>query len=264
MDFDFGVSDVIGLGLGLMGQNSASNAAEDAAAANLQAAKVAADAAKFRPYGVTTGFGTSWFNPETQQAGYQLDPALAAYRDAQLRGAAQVQDQMTYDPTVAAQRYYDETQAMMAPTRAQEQKQLQQNLFGSGRLGLRLAGEGAGAGTGGMFQPDVLGYNKATELANQQLAQSARQQAQNEIDQAISRSQGLFSYGTGVEQLGMTPLDVGSALGAKTASAGSSQAQALLAGGQAAANARLASGVGMANTLSDFGLGLMKYNKQGV
>jgi hypothetical protein len=150
---------------------------------------------------------------------------------------------------------------MMAPTRAQEQKQLQQNLFGSGRLGLRLAGEGAGAGTGGMFQPDVLGYNKATELANQQLAQSARQQAQNEIDQAISRSQGLFSYGTGVEQLGMTPLDVGSALGAKTASAGSSQAQALLAGGQAAANARLASGVGMANTLSDFGLGLMKYNK---
>ena len=257
-------TDIANVVLNLVGQSKASSAASDAADANLQAAQIAADAAKFRPYGVTTGFGTSWFNPETQQAGYQLDPALAAYRDALMKGSAQVTDALQFDPTQAAQKYYDETQAMMAPQRAAEQKQLQQNLFGSGRLGLRLSGEGAGAGTGGMFQPDVLGYNKAQELANMQLAQQSRQNAMNELDAAISRGQGLFQSATGVEQLGMTPLDIGSALGAKTATAGAAQANALLSGGQQAANARLASGIGWANTLGDIGTNLLQYNKPTV
>ena len=255
------VSSLISGGLGLLGQSMASNSAENAASDYAAAAQIAADAAKFRPYGVTTGFGTSWFNPETQQAGYQLDPALAAYRDAQLRGAAQVQDQLTYDPTQASQKYYNEMQTMMAPQRAAEQKQLQQNLFGSGRLGLRLSGEGAGAGTGGMFQPDVLGYNKAQELANQQLAMQSRQQAQNEIDQAISRSQGLFTYGTGVEQLGLQPLELGASLGGQQMSGGAAAGSALMSGASNAANARLASGVGWANTLGDIGTNLLKYNK---
>jgi hypothetical protein len=250
-----------GTAFGLFSQSSASNAAEESAAAQLEAAKIAADAAKFRPYGVTTGFGTSWFNPQTQQAGYQLDPALAAYRDSLLRGAAQVTDQYEFDPTKAAQRYYDETQAMMAPTRAQEQKQLQQNLFGSGRLGLRLSGEGAGAGTGGMYQPDVLGYNKAQELANQNLAMQSRQNALNELDASIARGTGLFTSATGVEALGQNPLDIGSALGAKTATAGANVGANLLKGGLAAAESNLASGVGWANTLGDIGSNMIRYNK---
>lgn len=256
-----GNSPLVAVAGGLIGQNMASNAAGQAADQYTQAAQIAADASKFRPYGVTTGFGSSWFNPQTQQAGYQLDPALAAYRDANLMGAAQVADQINLDPTSAAQGYYNQMQDMMAPRRAQEQTQLQQNLFGSGRLGMRLAGEGAGAGAGGMYQPDVLGYNKAQELANQNLAMQSRQQALNEMDQAISRSQGMFTYGTGVEQLGMTPLQMGAELGGRQMQGGAAAGQALLSGASNAANARLASGMGWSNTLSDLGLGLMKYNK---
>ena len=257
MDF---LNSLLGLGLGLIGQNSASNAAKDSASAQLEAARIAADAARFRPYAVSTGFGSSWFNPETQQAGYALDPALAAYRDVNLTGAAQVANQLQLDPTAASQTYYNQMQSLMAPQRAQDRAALQQDLFGSGRLGMRLAGEGAGAGAGGgMYQPDILGYNKAQELANQQMAMQARQQAQNEMDQAIARSQGLFSYGTGVEQLGAQALEYGANLGGQATSAGSAQANALMTGAQNAANARLAAGVGKANTLADIGTKLMGY-----
>ncbi len=255
---------VLGVGGMLLGSNTASSAASDAAAAQLEAAKIAADAAKFRPYGVTTGFGTSWFNPETQQAGYELDPALAAFRDTNMVGAAMVADQLGatgLDPTQAANKYYAETQAMMAPTREQERQQLQQDIFGSGRLGMRLAGEGAGAGAGGMYQPDVLGYNKANSLADMALAQQSRAQAQAEMDQAIARSQGMFSYATGLEALGQQPLTMGAQFGGNAATAGANMGQALMEGGMGAAQANLAGSLGTSNMLSQFGLGMLQRNK---
>lgn len=256
------------IGAGLLGQYLSSDAQREAADTSVEAAMIAADAAKFRPYGVTTGFGQSWFNPETQQAGYQLDPALAAYRDSNLMGAAIVAEQLSnggLDPTQAAQQYYNQTQQMLAPQRAQEQAQLQQGLFGSGRLGMRLAGEGSGAGAGGgMYQPDILGYNKAQELANQKLAMDSRSQALKEMDAAIARSQGLFTYGTGVEQLGMTPLKLGAELGGQASSAGAQAGQLLQTGMNAGANAKAQAGMGWGDYVTGVGssLGQMKWNNQ--
>ena len=165
------------------------------------------------------------------------------------------------DTDAQAQQYMAELQAMQAPMRAQEDVNLRQSMFGSGRLGMRLAGEAAGAGTGGgMYQPDVLGQQKARELANTAMAQQARQQAMNELDASIARGTGLFQTGFGVEQLGMTPLSLGGEFGGLAGTAGAQQAQALLQGGLGAAQANLAAGVGASNTLGGLGLGLMKYN----
>lgn len=250
--------DWASLGLGLLGQSKASSAAKDAANAQIETAKIAADMAKFTPYGVTTGFGTSYFDDKTQTAGYQLDPALAAYRD-KLMGMGAEALPGTMDPTANAQQYYNEVQQMLAPQRAQEQTQLQQNIFGSGRLGMRLAGEAAGAGAGGMYQPDVLGYSKAQELANQQLAQQARAQSMAELDASIARGTGLFQQGLGVEQLGMTPLTLGAEIGGRASTSGANAGQMLMQGGLGAAQANLAAGVGWGNTLGDMGIGLMKY-----
>lgn len=250
--------DWLGAGAALGGALINSSAAKDAAAAQIEAGKVAADMAKFTPYGVTSGFGTGWFDAETQTAGYQLDPALAAYRDKLMgMGAEALPTSMDVDAN--AQQYYNQMQDMMAPKRAQEQTQMQQNLFGSGRLGMRLAGEGAGAGAGGMYQPDVLGYNKAQELANQQLAMQSRSQAMTELDAAISRGTGLFTQGFGVEQLGMMPMTLGAEFGGRASSAGATGANAMLQAGMGAAQANLASGLGWSNTLKDFGLGMMQY-----
>jgi hypothetical protein len=252
-------ANLVSTGGALVGQYLASNAAKDAAAAQMNIAAQAADMSKFTPYGITTGYGTSWFDTEKQTAGYELDPALAAYRDKLLMMGSEALP-TSMDTGAAAQQYYQDIQSMMAPQRAAEQAQLQQNLFGSGRLGMRLAGEGAGAGAGGMVQPDIFGYNKAQELANQQLAMQARSQAQAEMDAAIGRGTGLWQTGLGVEQLGMTPLTLGAELGGRATSGNQAAATALMQGGQAAAQANLASGVGWSNTLKDIGLGMLKYN----
>ena len=249
-----------GIALGLLGQRSAEKAAETAAEAQLQAGQQAADAAAFKPYSVTTGFGTGTFDTEAGTASYDIDPGLAAYRDALMSlGASALPEDI--DTAAQAQTYYDELQAMQAPARAQEDVALRQSLFGSGRLGMRLAGEAAGAGTGGgMYQPDVLGQQKARELANTAMAQQARQQALNELDAQIARGTGLFQQGLGVEQLAMTPLTMGGEFGGMASSAGANQAQMLMQGGLGAAQANLAAGVGASNTLGGLGLGLMKYN----
>jgi len=246
-------------GLGLLGSSSARSAAKDAAAAQLEAAKIAADAAAFKPYSVTTGFGQSYFNPQTQTAGYTLDPALEAWRDQYMTMGAQALPQ-SMDTAANAQQYYNELQSMMAPARTQENLAMQQDLFGSGRLGMRLAGEGAGAGAGGMYQPDVLGLNKSRALADQALAQQSRTQAQTELDQAIARGTGLFQTGVGVEQMGLTPLELGGTFGGYGSSAGANQATALMSGGLGAAQANLAAGMNTANMFGSLGANLIRYN----
>lgn len=239
------------------GASQKSQAAEDYAAANTALAASAADAAAFKPYSVTTGLGSGYFNPETQTAGYILDPALQAFRDTYMTmGATALPSSM--DTQANADKYYAEMQQMMAPARQAENLAMQQDLFGSGRLGMRLAGEGAGAGTG-MVQPDVFGLNQSRTLADQALASQARTQAQTEMDQAIARGTGLMQTGLGIEQMGLTPLQLGAQFGGYNATAGANQAQSLMSGGLQAAQGNLAAGInqagmwgGLADTLGNF------------
>jgi len=255
-----GNSGLVGGLLTLGGNYLSSQSAEDAAQSISATAQKAAETAAFRPYAVSTGLGTSFFDAKNQRAMYELDPALQAFRDQYLTMAGATLPS-NLDPNARAQGYYDEMQTMMRPMRQQENLQMQQDLFGSGRLGMRLAGEAAGAGAGtGMYQPDVLGMNKARELANQQLAQQSRVQSQTELDQAIARGTGLFQTGIGVEQLGLTPLELGAQLGGYNAQAAGTSANALLQGGMSAAQANLAAGLNSANLFGSFGTNLMKYN----
>jgi hypothetical protein len=251
---------IASVGLGLLGNYQARSAAQDAAASQQRIAEQAAAMSEFKPYTVTTGFGTGFFDEEAQQAGYVLDPALQAYRDALMGIGAQALPE-TVDVGQASQQYYDQMKAMQAPAQAQEDIAMRNRMFGTGRLGMRLAGEAAGAGEGtGMYQPDVLGVNKARALADQTLAMQARQQAQNELDAAIARGTGLFQQSFGVEQLGMSPLTMGAEFGGRGSTAGANAASMLMQGGLGAAQANLAAGLNTSNTLSGLGLGLLKYN----
>jgi len=86
---------------------SAQNAANTSAQAQLQAAQIAADAARFRPVGITTRYGTSNFQTDAQGnligAGYNVSPELQAYQDRlqALTGGALTQAeraQQQYEP----------------------------------------------------------------------------------------------------------------------------------------------------------------------
>ena len=86
---------------GLIQGDAAKSAANTSADAQRYAADQAAAAARFTPYGVTTGFGSSNFgtDPTTGQptASYTLNPQLQAIRDRTLSQAG------SYDPTQFSQ-----------------------------------------------------------------------------------------------------------------------------------------------------------------
>ena len=241
----------------LFSSNAANKAASQAAAAQQAAGAQAAAAAEFKPYGVTTGFGTSYFNPETQQAGYTLDPVLEAFRNSMYAGAGQFMGQIQADPQAAAQNYYNQQQALMAGGRGAEDIALRQQQQQRGRIGLGLSGAAMGAGAGtGYVNPEQYQQQLARSQQDQQLAARSQQMAQADIDRAISRATGLFQTGAGIEEMGLRPLTIGADIGSRQAVSGGQQAQALLAGGQGAAQAGLAAGIQQANMFGDLGYGL--------
>jgi len=245
------------IGSTLLSSNAANKAADRAAAASTAAGAQAAAAAEFKPYGVTTGFGTSYFNPETQQAGYQLDPVLEAFRNSMYGGAGEFMSQVTSNPQAAAQNYYNQQQALMQGSRGAEDIALRQQQLQRGRIGLGLSGAAMGAGQGtGYVNPQQYQQQLSRSLADQQLAAQSTQMAQADIDRAINRATGLFQTGAGIEEMGLRPLTIGADIGSRQAVSGGQQAQALLAGGQGAAQAGLAGGIAQANMFGNLGRSL--------
>ena len=254
-----GFETLLPIGLSLFGASQAQDAARESAQANIEAAKIAAEAAKFKPYSISTGFGSSFFDENKQEAGYTLDPTLQKFRNAMYGGAGEFMGQIKTDPQAAAQQYYNQQQALMAGQRGAEDIALRQQQLQSGRIGLGLSGasQGAGAGTG-YVNPEQYQQQLARAQADQQLAAQSTQLAQADIDRAIARGTGLLQTGLGIEEYGLKPLQIGADIGNRVATAGANQGNMLLAGGQAAANANLAGGLAGAGMFGNLGAALMK------
>lgn len=245
-------------GSSLLSGMMASDSASQAANAQLEAGRMAAEAAKFRPYGITSGFGTSYFNPETQTAGYTLDPRLQAFRDQLYGLSSSTLGQLAgTTPEAEAQKYVQQQMGLLSGTRQAEDIAARQAALGTGRIGLGVTPASVGAGdAGGLVNPDEYARQLARERINAQIAAEGTQYGQNIIDKLISRGTGLFSSGAGVEQLGMGALTTGADIGKAGVMSGGQQAQSLLQGGIGAAQANLAGNLAMANMVQRGGLGL--------
>jgi hypothetical protein len=102
---------------------------------------------------------------------------------------------------------------------------LQQGLFGSGRLGLRLAGESQGLGAGsGMVQPDALGLGRAQQQTLAGLATQARNQAFGEQAQLSQLASGMLQSGLNISGLEQHSLLMAQGLDAETARAAAAYA----------------------------------------
>ena len=217
------ISAVLGLAGGLFGGSSARRAAEAQSRAQIEAARIAAEEARFRPVGITTRFGTSQFETDPQGrvsgASYTLDPQLAAMQDrflglaggglgqaeqaqqqfAPLGQAAQGlfglgQQYLAQSPQEAAQQFMSQQQNLLAPSRERQFAQLQNQLFQTGRGGLSVGATGerpSGAAGLGAASPEMEAYYNA--LAQQDAALAAQAQ-QGGMDQARFGA-GLFATG---------------------------------------------------------------------
>lgn len=251
---------------GAMQGSAAKSAANISAAAQRDAARTAAEAAKFRPVGVTSNFGTSNFEFDPSgyltSAGYTLDPRLQAIQGSLLGGLGQTQQDVTniqamgrqymaQSPQEAAQQYMANQQALLAPSREQQSANLMNQLSNTGRTGLSVAQ----GGNLGMSNPEYQALANARALQDLQLAASAQQAGQQQytfgqglLSSAYSPLQSQLGTAATLEQLGQSPLDIGAQLGGRTATAGANVGNTLLQGGLNAARTAQAG-----NAFSPFG-----------
>jgi hypothetical protein len=263
------IGAIIGAGIGLLGSSMQSKAARASADANVEAARIAAEAQKFRPVGVTTRFGTSQFttdaNGNVTNAGYDVAPDIAMMRDRLLSQAggqgfqtaeqAQMAQQglfnlgnqyLAQSPEAAAQQWMQSQQALLQPSRDQAQAGLTQNLFNTGRGGVAVA-QGGGMGAANPEQQALLNAQAMQDL---QLASQAQQQGRAQtqfgaglfgtgLDIATAGYNPLktqFGLGQTMEQAGQGALDLGVNIGGRTTQ-GATNAANTLYNAQTSANA---------------------------
>lgn len=198
----------------------AQQAAQTQADAQIRAAQIAADAAKFRPVGVTTRFGQSAFTTDAQGnvtgAGYSASPEIRGYQDRlsalatqglreaelaplaylPLAGASQSlfslgQSYLAKSPEQAAQDYITKQQALLAPSQENQLALLQNQLFQQGRGGAATAQGGNLMAT----SPELAAYYNSLAQSNLALAAQADQEARNRITYGA----GLFDTGAGLQ-----------------------------------------------------------------
>lgn len=228
------VQGLLSGGVGALGTLAAANYGanqQNQLAQNLLATgQQAAQAAQFRPVGVTSRFGTSGFTYDDQGrltgAGYQVAPDIAAMRErllgqagANLAQATQAGQQiapvgaaaqslfnlgqgyLAQTPQQAAQNWMQQQQALLQPGREQQLAQTTNQQFQQGRLGLGVGGtSGAGGSVAmGASNPQLQALYNAQAQQDAALAAQAMQQGQ----QQTTYGAGLFS--TGANLLGQIP-----------------------------------------------------------
>ena len=255
---------------GMMAGSSAEDAARTSAAAQTEAARVAAEAQKFRPVGVTTAFGGSQFgfSPEgyLSSAGYTLSPELARQRDLFLQQAGTQglglaeqagtagqglfnlgQGYLAQSPEAAAQQWMASQQAALAPGQERQLAGIRNQQQQLGRAGLAVGATDAGGM--GASNPELQAYYNSLAQTNLGLAGQAQEQgrAQTQFGQGLLTGglgltsagydpyKTMFGLGQSLESAGQGALDIGSALGGRAATAGANVGQSLLQGGMGAA-----------------------------
>lgn len=168
---------------------------------------------EFQPFTYKTGAG-SVTGGQVGDHGYEWSADVAPWLQ-ELGGIGQAgagglfQDYLgtaQVDPYEASQEYYQRGLEQLQPELARQQVQAQERMFGTGRLGLKLAGEAVGAPAGtGMVNPDAYGLAAGQAKSLQDLWTNSLTQGQalqtNRLNQLSQAAQSMLS-------LGMKPSDV--------------------------------------------------------
>lgn len=157
---------------------------------------------KFQPYTYTSTIGTTTGKPSGNAFNVTrtLDPQLVdlqqgaigyaqPFLTSYLEGSKQGIPEFSFGETgeQRARDIFAEQSALLEPQFAQQRQQLKSDLFGSGRMGLMLAGETTGAG-GGYVQPDAFGLARAQSKTLADLSGQARERAMGEQQQAFEQA----------------------------------------------------------------------------
>ena len=176
---------------------------------------VALEGGQFQPYTYTSLAGSTRLKRRGDKYTFsqELDPRLEElygtglgeakpFLSSYLEEARQEVPAFDFDKTIdqATQEYFAQQQAALDPVFAQQRQQLQSDLFGSGRMGLMLAADTAGAAGGGMVQPDAFGLSRGQSQALQEAYASSRASAVGEQQQAFTQAQQQYALNQAAQQ----------------------------------------------------------------
>ena len=184
----------------------------------------AMEMAQFQPYSIRTGSGRTFFDQAKGVAGYALSPELQAMQQSAYGKMGDVVGSIATSPEAAAAQYVAQQQGLLAPQRQQEDIALRQQQLQRGRIGLGISSEAAGAGTGGMVNPEQFQRDRARALADAQIAAQGTQQGMAQQANQAQLAQSLYNMGVAPENMGLNLMNAGMNYGQTSASAGLNQA----------------------------------------
>jgi hypothetical protein len=204
---------------GSMSSKASQRAAQTSADAQVEAARIAAEQSKFKPFGLTTNLGRSEFGLDAEgnltSAGYTLDPRLQNLQTGLMGGyggqLAQAQgldtsalmaggrnlmslgnQYLSESPAAARERYINEQNALLSPINEQNLAGLRNRLYQTGRTG--LATGGTSVGNMAATNPELAAYYNSLARQQAQLTANAELAAQ----QQQTFGQGLLGGGADI------------------------------------------------------------------
>ena len=243
---------------GFLGMDNGMKAGKAAAAAGERFAKDI----YFKPYTLTSGFGATQYEPTGTYQSQLASPFYNA-QIAALSGATNLLGDLAgFNPQARQADIYQQQSALLQPEFQAQNIAMQEQMFGSGRLGLKLAGAGVGAGAGGAVSPDAYGLARAQQQTLADLAVKSREQALQEGATLADMSTTLLGQGIGIAELEATLMKLGADAESARAAAAAAAGQVGTGGYQTMAQAGMAQDKAMGSLFGNIGSALiMKSDK---
>jgi len=182
---------------GIFGMDNGTKQAQ----AGIEAGREYAKDVYFKPVTITSLLGQMTGSPEGEYSA-DLNPRLLGLTAQQLGGAEKFYKTLTdFDVGSVSNQIYQQQLDMLRPELQAQQNQMQEQMFGTGRLGLKLAGVGLGAGGAGAISPDAYGLGLAQSRMLGDLAIKSREQAFGELGNYAGLASGMLGSAMGIEEL---------------------------------------------------------------
>lgn len=213
---------------GVLGGQSAKDAAETLAAQQAALAEKTLGMGKFQPVGVTTRFGTSAFTTDPKTGAitpsYTLSPEAKAYQDALSGMATQGltagqglmslgQQYIGESPEAVRKRYMETQLATLAPAQEQTLAGIRNQLQQTGRGGFATGATSAAGGGLLATSPELAAYYNSLANTQRALAAEAEKQYQGQVNfgqglltGAVKPFESAFGAQKAVETAGQQPL----------------------------------------------------------
>ncbi len=160
------------------------------------------DKFKYSPATVNNGIATSNVDPVTGKVGFTLNAPYAAERDRYLAGSNAVWGQMgDFDPKTHAAERFAAHQGLLAPSRAQQDQKLYQDLYTKGGYGL-VTNSPTALGSSTPVNPYLLSVQAARAQEDNVASYNSLREGETYLDNLMKRQTGMLAGATGLEKSG--------------------------------------------------------------